>query len=99
MWVRFVPFDGSQNINDFFQDLTHYLAQTGITANQKNGHTLIPNITGEARVLYRILESPIYDSLKTVLEEHFNLTDWEKRQLKLNKNNPNFSWNLAVESC
>ena len=43
---------------------------------------MISHITGEARALYRTLETPTYASLKTALEERFGLTEQEKRQMK-----------------
>ena len=82
MWVRLEPFDGSQNVSDFFKDLQRYLSQTGNTTDQEKLDTLISHITGEAKALYRTLETPTFDSLKSALEERFGLTDQEKRQLK-----------------
>ena len=82
MWVRLEPFDGSQNVSDFFKDLQRYLSQTGNTTDQEKLDTLISHITGEAKALCRTLETPTFDSLKSALEEHFGLTDQEKRQLK-----------------
>ena len=82
MWVRLEPFDGSQNVSDFFKDLQRYLSQTGNTTDQEKLYTLISHISGEAKALYRTLETPTFDTLKSALEERFGLTDQEKRQLK-----------------
>ena len=82
MWVRLEPFDGSQNVSDFFKDLQRYLSQTGNTTDQEKLDTLISHISGEAKALYRTLETPTFDTLKSALEERFGLTDQEKRQLK-----------------
>ena len=82
MWVRLEPFDGSQNVSDFFKDLQRYLSQTGNTTDQEKLDTLISHITGEAKALHRTLETPTFNSLKSALEERFGLTDQEKRQLK-----------------
>ena len=35
MWVRLEPFDGSQNVSDFFKDLQRHLSQTGNTTDQE----------------------------------------------------------------
>ena len=75
------PFDGSQNVSDFFKDLRD-LSQTGNTTDQEKLDTLISHITGEAKAIYHTLETPTSDSLKSALEERFGLTDQEKRQLK-----------------
>ena len=82
MWVRLEPFDGSQNVSDFFKDLQRYLSQTGNTSDEEKLDTLISHITGEAKALYHTLETPTFDSLKSALEKRFGLTDQEKRQLK-----------------
>ena len=82
IWVRLEPFDGSQNVSDFFKDLQRYLSQTGNATDQEKLDTLISHISGEAKALYRTLETPTFDTLKSALEERFGLTDQEKRQLK-----------------
>ena len=82
MWVRLEPFDGSQNVSDFFKDLQRYLSQTGNTTDQEKLDTLISHITGEAKAIYCTLATPTFDSLKSALEERLGLTDQEKRQLK-----------------
>ena len=82
MWVHLEPFDGSQNVSNFFKDLTRYLAQTGNTSDQEKLDTLISHITGEAKALYLTMETPTYASLKTALEKCFGLTEQEKRQME-----------------
>ena len=83
MFVWLEPFDGTQNIKDFFQDFEHYLNQTATTSDSDKLNSLIDHTTGEARAFYRTLTpSPNYVDLKTALEDRFGLNSQEKRQIK-----------------
>ena len=83
MFVRLEPFDGTQNIKDFFQDFERYLKQTATTSDSDKLNSLIDHTTGEARAFYRTLTpAPNYAELKTALEDRFGLNIQEKRQIK-----------------
>ena len=83
MFVRLEPFEGTQNIKDFFQDFERYLKQTATTSDSDKLNSLIDHTTGEACAFYRALTpAPNYAELKTALEDCFGLNIQEKRQIK-----------------
>ena len=83
MFVRLEPFDGTQNIKDFFQDFERYLNQTATTSDSDKSNSLTDHTKGEAHAFYRTLTpSPNYADLKTALEDRFGLNIQEKRQIK-----------------
>ena len=80
--LRLDPFDGTQNVTDFLQDFKRKTKQAGITDDKDKLNTLITHTMGEARTLYRTLQDPDFDTLKSSLEQRFGISNPEKRQLK-----------------
>ena len=69
----------SKTSQTFFKTSKRYTEQAGITDDKDklNAHT-----TDEARALYRTLQDPDFDTLKSSLEQRFGVSNPEKRQQK-----------------
>ena len=79
--LRLDPFDVTQNVTDFLHDFKRYTEQAGIKDEKDKSNTLITHTMGEARALYRTLQDPDFDTLKSSLER-FRISNPEKRQPK-----------------
>ena len=77
--LRLDPFDVTQNVTDFLHDFKRYTEQAGIKDEKDKSNTLITHTMGEATALYRTLQDPDFDTLKSSLEQRFRISNPEKR--------------------
>ena len=74
-------FDGTSNLNDFISDFNSYCEYLGKDDSERLG-LLRTHLTGEAKDVFRLVETPTFDSVVSALEIRFAPTEHALHRVK-----------------
>ena len=80
--IKLDIFDGSTCVHDFEKDLIRYCELLGKTKEEEKLSVLISHLTGEAKDVFRLINTPTFDSVIKALKDRFEPTSQQKHALK-----------------